>query len=157
MDKIKQPKSDRDIVTVFETLIADAFESLFEELSPEDTEREISTILEEEGYVLGELGARMQRLVDQALRSSPLNWRVQAQAAQEKNQTRGAALRARLPAGREALATLAQQLLSQTSVPLAAHFRNYESMSEDDLASFVIDLQQLIEDEQTRRDGDKTL
>lgn len=146
MAEHRPSKTDQEIVTAFESLINAAFEALFDEPPSSEAGEEINQFLREIGYDPGELESRMTALALLALRTSPLNWRNQARAARAESQARAEAVRARIPQGRDALIAMARQLLGQSPAPVAAHFRNYESMDEEDLASLVGDLLLLDED-----------
>jgi hypothetical protein len=149
--------SDRRSPETYEELFR-AFTDLFNETEPEDPE-EVNALLREAGYDPDEVAARMQAIAEQALASSPLNWRNRARqqlseaAAQFENfvpTPRGS--RSEIMA---AIKQIIAQLGGPQSQPVAAHFRNFEEASDEDLASLLSDLEYLVGQRRRQYDDSK--
>ena len=144
--KTPPPQTDQDLIQVF----AD----LFDAVEPE-TPEEIDAVLVEGGYDPNEVGSRMQAFAEQALAKSPLNWRNQADT---KLQAVGAKLEnfrapVAIPPTREQIIDAIKELTGRLRgrARLAqAYFRNFESASDEDLASLLSELQFLTSEDNTQ-------
>lgn len=145
MPKRKPPETDAELLAAF----ADLFDEIEME-SDEDTDE----VLRAAGYDLAALDSEIRAIVDETVASSPLNWRnKQAEIAQVKE--RFNRMQKRL-LSRPEMETTAKALIAkipQSERP-AIHFRNFEEMTDEDLASWLIELNFLIEDSDPDKDSD---
>ncbi len=121
--------------------LAQALDKLFDEISLPETPEDIDAFLREAGYDPDEVATNMQLNVEQALANSPLNWRNREQTLQEEKHKSDATPLTSLPTKAELLQTLQQLFTRQPE--LATHFRNFETMSANDLADLVKDIEYL--------------
>ncbi|MCZ7570771.1 MAG: hypothetical protein M5U01_19600 [Ardenticatenaceae bacterium] len=140
MSEQKPIKTDKELV--------EAFDALFAEIPPPETPEEIDAILREASFDPDEVGARMQAAAERAWASSPLNWRNQNQKLTEarehlesKSSTDRRSRAKILEDIEQTLAFLASVLTGNAQERLAAHHRNLEQATDDDLASLLDELQ----------------
>ena len=147
MTEQSPPATEDELVRVF----AD----LFNELAPE-TPEELQATLRAAGYTPERMAARMQAVADRAIATSPFNWRHRARQEIAEENARRAALEPAQPRSRGDLLNAIRQLLTQiqgSSVELAAHFRNFDRATDEDLVSLLADLEYLAA--QQRQQGDE--
>ena len=123
-----------------------AFISLFNAVEPE-TPEEIQTTLRDAGYDPDSVAARMQTIAARALENSPLNWRNRAQRELEAEKTQIETITSSQPSNRAGIIDAIKQLLAGLSgqqLGLAAHFRNFDHATDEDLASLLADLEYLV-------------
>ncbi|KKN21382.1 hypothetical protein LCGC14_0925990 [marine sediment metagenome] len=138
-----EPKSEEDLLLA----VAD----LFDEVTEEDIE-EIDAALIEYGYDPEEVGRQMRMVAERALGDSPLNWRNQARQEIQRERERIESLtsqainktRAEILARASELLELAKAIHKK---PALAHFRNFEEMTEQDLADLVEELEHLLSEQ----------
>lgn len=143
-DERNAPGTEEELVRAFDELLRD--------VPPPDTSDEVGAFLRECGYDPEGVAARMVEHVRRLSADSALNWRKSARqdldAARARRGQRGA-----LERGREELLAAIRALYASLSagqrphVP-AAHFRNLDKVSDDDLASLLTDLEHLASDEE---------
>lgn len=135
-----------------------ALVDLFDEMGPE-TPEEVEAILREAGYDPVQLAADMQTFAEQALKNSPLNWRNRAQQELTAARSHFESTLSRVSRSRNELIGAIQQLIQQVGgrqPQVFAHFRNFESASDDDLASMLEELEYLVSQQQGQdREGEK--
>ena len=137
--------SERRPPTTEDELIR-AFTDLFEALEPETSE-EIHTTLRDAGYDPNSVAARMQAIAARAIENSPLNWRNRAQKEFESEKTRLETTASSEPRNRAGIIDAIKQLLvggAGQQFELAAHFRNFDQATDEDLASLLADLEYLV-------------
>ena len=145
MPKRKPPETDAELLA--------AFADLFDEIEMESDE-DADEVLRAAGYDLDALDKEIRAIVDETVAASPLNWRnKQAEIAQAKD--RFNRMQKRL-LSRSEMETTAKSLIAkipQSERP-AIHFRNFEEMTDEDLASWLIELNFLMEDSELDKDSD---
>lgn len=145
MSKRKPPETDAELLA--------AFAELFDEIEMESDE-DADEVLRAAGYDLDALDREIRAIVDETVASSLLNWRnKQAEIAQAKE--RFNRMQKRL-LSRPEMETTAKALFAkipQSERP-AVHFRNFEEMTDEDLSSWLIELNFLIEDSDPDTDSD---
>lgn len=122
-----------------------AFTDLFNAVEPE-TPEEIHTTLRDAGYDPDSVAARMQAIAARAIENSPLNWRNRAQRELEAEKTRLETITSPQPRNRAGIIDAIKQLLiglSGQQFELAAHFRNFDQATDEDLASLLAELEYL--------------
>ena len=132
-----------------------AFADLFNEMAPE-TPEEIQAALRAAGYAPERVAARMQAVADRAIANSPFNWRHRARQEMAEESARRAAIEPALPRSRGDLLHAIRQFLTQiqgSPVELAAHFRNFDRATDEDLVSLLADLEYLAA--QQRKQGEQ--
>lgn len=132
-----------------------ALTDLFNEIGPE-TPEEVEAILREAGYDPAKLAAEMQAFAEQSLKNSPLNWRNRAQQELTAARSHFESTLSRVSRSRSELIEAIQQLLQQVGgqpQQALAHFRNFESASDDDLASMLEELEYLKSQQQGQDKG----
>jgi DNA-directed RNA polymerase subunit F len=137
MTKSGPPKTSEDLVRA----VAD----LFDEVEPE-TQEEIDAVLREAGHDPDEVAARMKVVAERALASSPFNWRNRAQRELADERARYERLASVLPRSRADILSAIQALLAQLggrTQQAYAHFRNFESATDEDLARLLSELEYL--------------
>lgn len=138
MKKHKAVETDQDLIN--------ALADLFDEVNKNATfsEEEVDITLREAGYDPEQVVKNMQTIADQALANSPLNWRNRAPKELKEAKAKLQAMSTDRPLNKVELKKSIQQLLDQLSNPQKqafAHFRNFESMSDEDLASLLNELE----------------
>jgi hypothetical protein len=112
-------------------------------------EEEVDDILREAGYDPDEIGVVFQSLAEEALASSPLNWRNNT-AEMNEARSRLRAMELSLPSDRpsllERIHTLMERLGSRSQT-LAVQYRNLHDVSDADLRTLLADLEHLEEEE----------
>ena len=147
MSKRKPPETDAELLA--------AFADLFDEIEIESDE-EASQVLRAAGYDLDELDKEIRAIVKEAAASSPLNWRnKQSQISISKE--RFNSIRRRLLSRSEMVATAGALIeqISQSQVP-ATYYRNFEEMTDEDLATWLIELTFLIDDSNLDENSDSS-
>ena len=132
-----------------------AFADLFDEVEPETSE-EIDTVLREAGYDPDEVAVQIRSAAEQALASSPLNWRIRAQEELENERARFERIAMTSLDDREDIISAIQRLLAQLgnrARPACTHFRNFESATYEDLASLLSELEYLASQQGEQREG----
>lgn len=133
-----------------EEQLLNALEEFFCDISEDEPIEGINAELRELGYNPDALGRRMDELAQRALADSPLNWRNRArreiEAAKEKlGRFESQPITQILD--RSALVNAIQQLLRKLgyddSQLVPAHFRNFETASDQDLFSLLRQLEYL--------------
>jgi hypothetical protein len=145
MTKRKRIETSEDLVHI----LAD----LFNEVSPETSE-EIDDELRKAGYDPDEVAERMKSVAERAIANSPFNWRNQEQ---ELAGERARLEHSTLPPGKNRMQLIEaiKQLLAQlggNAKLIQAYYRNFEEMSDEDLASLQSELEFLISQQ---RDANK--
>jgi hypothetical protein len=142
VSKKKRIETNQDLVNV----LADLFDEINE--NTDFSEQELDEILHEAGYDPSEVAIKAQTVIEDALANSPLNWRNRAQQELEETRTRFQQMEINTPSDRVELLEAIQQILDQlggTHKQALAHFRNFESTSDEDLASMLVELRFLAE------------
>lgn len=127
-----------------------AFADLFDEIAPE-TPEDIDAELREAGYDPDEVAARMRAAAERAIAESPLNWRTRAQQELAEARARVEDFGSALPSSRENIVQAIKRLLAQLgprTEQAYAHFRNFESLSDEDLASLLTEIEYLARQQQ---------
>ncbi len=128
-----------------------AFAELFEQVEP-TTPEEIDETLRSAGYDPEETERQFAALARQALEQSSLNWRNRAKALEtEQARLRQRDLNAITGDSRETLIGKIKQLLMSSGPQLhlaSVHFRNFDEASDEDLASFLAELEYLVSEEE---------
>ncbi|HOU12773.1 MAG TPA: hypothetical protein PKZ84_06625 [Anaerolineae bacterium] len=149
--KTRSPQTDEDLVQ--------AFANLFDAIEPE-TPSEIDAVLLEAGYNPDNVAARIQAFAEKALAESPLNWRNQAEVELQAANTRIERFKASvsIPRTREGIIEAIKRLTNQLK-PQArfaqAYFRNFESVSDQDLIGLLTELQYLAAEQNTPASEEK--
>jgi hypothetical protein len=89
----------------------------------------------------------MHAIAARAIENSPLNWRNRAREELEAEKTRRTTMTSPPPRNRGDIITAITRLLPglpQGQVTLAAHFRNLDQATDEDLASLLADLEYLV-------------
>ena len=123
-----------------------SFADLFDAVEPE-TPEEIQTTLKDAGYDPDGVAARMQAIAARAIENSPFNWRKRAQRELETEKTRLETRTSSTPRNRAGIVDAIKQLLAGLSgqqFELAAHFRNFDQATDEDLSSLLADLEYLV-------------
>lgn len=134
MDKRKAPTTDKELL--------EALDELLQEPEPR-TPDEVNAVLIEAGYDPEKIAAKIIAVVERGLEESPLNWRnrnhdLEAEKKRLANfvanvhQTRNQLL--------EAINTALSNLALKNPQLAAVHHRNFESATDEDLASLLADL-----------------
>ena len=148
MTKRKPPESSEELVS--------AFADLFNEVEPETSE-EIDAVLHEAGYDPDEVASRMRAVAQQAIAESPLNWRNRVDELQEERD-RLASFSPPLVLPREDLLKEIQSILGRIASGQArtimAYYRNLDEVTNEDLASLLVDLQYLDSQQRKRPEQD---
>jgi hypothetical protein len=126
-----------------------AFADLFNEVAPE-TPEEIDGELCAAGYDPDKIGARMQAAAEQSLANSPLNWRSRAQRQLEVERARIAGFVTTLLRSRAEIIAAIRQLVAQSGGQMVYAHRNFESETDEDLASLLADLEYLASQQRGR-------
>lgn len=137
MTKRKRIETSEDLVHI----LAD----LFNEVSPKTSE-EIDDELREAGYDPDEVAEHMKSVAERAIANSPFNWRNQRQELADE---RARLERSTLPPGKSRIQLIEaiKQMLAQlggNAKLIQAYYRNFEEMSDEDLASLQSELEFLI-------------
>jgi len=148
MDEKKLPETYSDL--------SNAFLELFDTALPNDAD-EIDAFLRELGFDPVEVGANIRGLAEEALASSPLNWRVQAARELEAERARFDNLTGAKKLSRSEILAQMQALLSRVGAEhgLVTAHRNLEEASDEDLASLLDELLYLVSPEQQEEKDDK--
>jgi hypothetical protein len=109
-----------------------------------ETVEEIDAGLRELGYDPDEVGVRMKAAAERALADSPLNWRNRAQKELEDERVKIGRFTVACPDNRLGLIGAIQRLAGQAPGQAVYANRNLESMTDEDLASLLSDLEYLI-------------
>lgn len=149
MPNKKPPATDKDLIR--------AITDSFNEVEP-DSPEEINAILRDAGYDPDQVARQMKAVAERALKESPLNWRERTQEMEDAK-SRLIAFTSALPTSRaeiiNAIKELVAKLGSGKSELAMAQYRNFESASDEDLASLLRQLQYLSAQENQRADGNK--
>ncbi len=128
----KAPQTDEELVQK----LAD----LFEGAGPEPPE-EVDAALREFGYDPEALAVHMRAVAERAIAESPLNWRNRAPELAKERSLLGSFARP-LGESREELARKIRDLTSRLGpARLQLAYRDLESLTDDDLASLLADLE----------------
>jgi len=134
--------------------LLDAIYELFDGIVPEAPE-EVDAFLVESGYSPDELDEKFKALAAHALDRSPYDWRNRARAKMEKDKERLALLKQEVPEGKSNLLRAIQELLEVSSIKsqgkLRLAHRNFEELTENDLATLYLDLK-FLQDESESED-----
>jgi hypothetical protein len=127
--------------------VEDFVRTFNEFLDEEDpmTPEEVDAELREAGFDPETVGAEMQAVAECALAESPWNWRNRAQQLEDERACFERTATAS-QGSREDIVGAIQQLLAQLgnrARPAYAHFRNFESATDEDLASLLSELEYL--------------
>lgn len=140
MSTRKAPETDIELV--------DIFGELFDEVEIDSVEQ-ANAILRSAGYDPDATAKRFLSVIDQALASSPMNWRNQqprlAKAREQLN-----SIRKWRYTDKAELEAAIQDLLSLVpkSQALAAHYRNFQEIAADDLDTWLDELAYLVDTSQ---------
>lgn len=142
-----------------EKQLLNALEEFFCDVAEDEPVEIIDAELRELGYNPEALGRRMGEMARRALTDSPLNWRTQGrreiEAAKERL-SRFENLPITQGPDRPALVNAIQQLLRKLGYSdpqlVPAHFRNFETASDQDLASLLRQLEYLASNQDSRED-----
>lgn len=137
-----KPETDQDVL--------DAVAALLEHDDPEESIEAVDEDLHALGLDPSTVGTRMAAVASEAYRQSPYNWRQRARAE------RTAALgRIVSPAGtassRTELLARINSIIEQSTearTRVQAHFRNFETATEQDLADLLAELEFLVDQEE---------
>ena len=140
MSKRKAPETDVELV--------EAFGKLFDELEIESVE-EANAVLRSAGYDPDAVAKKLVSVIDQELAASPMNWRNQRSRLASAKEKLNSVRRWRYTSKEELNAAI-QELLALTpkSQPLAAHFRNFEEMQQEDMDTWLDELAYLLDTSQ---------
>jgi hypothetical protein len=135
------------------------FVHMFNEFLDEEdpmTPEEVDADLREAGFDVETVGAEMEAVAERALAESPWNWRNRAQQLEDER-ARFERVTTALQGSREDIVRAIQQLLAQLGSRARvayAHFRNFESATEEDLVSLLSELEYLAsrQSAQTKKD-----
>ena len=137
MGETRPPETSKDLV--------EAFASLFDEVEPE-TPEEIDAVLREAGHDPREVATRMKAIAEKAIADSPLNWRERAKKDLPVALARLRQLSSTVTRERSEIVKAIQELIAQLGAegqPAYAHFRNLDTVSDEDLASLLADIEYL--------------
>jgi hypothetical protein len=149
MAETRPPETSKDLV--------EAFASLFNEVEPE-TPEEIDAVLRDAGHDLHEVAARMKAIAEKAIADSPLNWRERAKKDLPVALVRLKQFSLTATHDRTTIAGAIHELIAQLGAevqPAFAHFRNLDSVSDEDLASLLADLEYLSSQQSSPEEGRK--
>lgn len=137
----RKPETEQEIV--------DALADLLEHDDQEEPIEEVDADLRAAGLDPAQVGARMAAAAEVAYRDAPENWRTRARAERAKAErrlrqraaTRPSRSREEIIEGFSALAARSPDLRAR----IQAHFRNFETTSDEELADLLDDLLSLAE------------
>lgn len=135
----KAPETDIELVN--------AFGDLFSELKIESVE-EANILLRAAGHDPDAMAKQFLGIIDQTLATSPLNWRTQQSRLTRARDKLNSIRKWRY--SRSELDAAVQELLSllPQSQPLAAHYRNFQEMTDEDLNTWLDELAFLVDTSQ---------
>ena len=125
--------------------LAEAFDQLFSEIPPPQTEEEINEYIIEAGYDPDEFGEQIKNIASEALKNSPLNWRNQiAQSEIEEARSQLEKINELANKDRKDIFSIIEKVMAQikeANPQLApVHYRNRSELSEEDLVSLLQEL-----------------
>src|SRR5260221_14485466 len=122
---------------------------LFSELLMNDMD-EVDAILREAGYNPDEVGASLEATAKHAIAQSPSNWRNRAREIEDA-QTQLNKINPPRRERSELIETI-KHLLSAQPQRVAAHFRNFEKLTDSDLEKMLAELEYLATQQKHKRD-----
>ena len=135
----RQPPTDNEE-------LLDALADLFDEVEP-STPEEVDKVLREAGHDPDKVATKMKAMAERALAQSPLNWRNTARREMDEERARLDGFKPDLPESRTDLITAIRKLLASLQIDqgrlAAAHHRNFEEVTDEDLASLFVELSYL--------------
>jgi hypothetical protein len=152
VDTVKRkPETDQDLIDV----LADLFEHDEANESIEEVDEELRAV----GLDPEEVGAKIAAIAEEAYRRSPLNWRQRARAERIEAEGR---LRERSrpgpPGPRDEVVRQINVIVARSpgvlDVPrVQAHFRNFDSATDEDLVDLLAELE-FLEGEEASSEGE---
>ncbi|MFN8469035.1 MAG: hypothetical protein U0X20_25990 [Caldilineaceae bacterium] len=141
MSTRKAPQTDVELIN--------AFGELFDEVEIESVE-EANAILKSAGYDPDATARRLLSAIDQALASSPMNWRNQQQQM-AKARERMNSMRKWRYTSKADLEAAVQELLSLVprSQAVVAHYRSFQELAAEDLDTWLDELAFLVDTSET--------
>ena len=126
--------------------LLDALADLFDAVEPSAPE-EVDEVLREAGHDPDEVAMKMKAIAERALAKSPMNWRNVARRETDEERARLDGFKPELPGSRTDLITAIRKLLASLQIDqrrlAAAHHRNFEEVTDEDLASLFVELSYL--------------
>ncbi len=137
--KTKKPETEQDLI--------DALAALLEHDDPDETIEEVDEELRAAGLTPEVVGDRLAAVAKRAFRQSPLNWRQRGTTERaEADRLFRQRLAAKRELSRDEILHEIQAIASRSpEVRAQAHFRNFERVTDEDLASLLAELQLLEE------------
>jgi hypothetical protein len=135
----RKPETDQDLIN--------SIAQLLEQEDPDESPELVDDELRAAGFDPEEIGAKIARIAEEAHRRSPLNWRQRARAERTEAERRLARrsditrLRSRDEIVREINAVVARSPRLQGAPTVQAHFRNFETATNEDLADLLVELE----------------
>lgn len=133
--------------------LLNALDDLFSELLMKDID-EVDAILREAGYDPDEVGTSLEAAAKHAIAQSPSNWRNRARREIEDAQTRLNKISPPKHTRSELMETI-RRLLSTQQQPAAAHFRNFEKLTDADLEKMIAELEYLAAQQRYKRNDEE--
>ena len=134
MDKRKAPTTNKELL--------EALDELLQQPEPR-TPDEVNVVLIEAGYDPEEIVAKIKAEVERGLEESPLNWRNRNRELEtEKKQLANFVPDANQPRKKllEAIEAALRNLALKNPQLAMVHHRNFESATDEDLASLLADI-----------------
>ena len=139
-----KPETEQDLI--------DLLAQLLDIDDPDESAEQVDEELRAAGLDPDEIGAKMAASAEDAYRSSPLNWRQRAreQRAEAKARLGRRAgigqFRSRGDIVRDINALVAQSPFLRDAPRVQAHFRNFDTATDEDLADLLAELEFLAEE-----------
>ena len=132
----------------------DMMRALFEFFQEDDPEtlEAANAALREAGYDPDAIGARMHTAAERTLAESPFNWRNRAPRELEDERTRMRQSSAAVPGNRAAMIGAIEKLAAQLGRQLTYAYRNLDSVTDEDLADLLADLEYLASRQHTEQE-----
>lgn len=134
MDKRKAPTTNKELL--------EALDELLQQPEPR-TPEEVNAVLIEAGYDPEKIAAKIQAVVERGLEESPLNWRNRNRELEtEKKWLADFVPNANQPRKKllEAIDAALSNLALKNPQLAMVHHRNFESATDEDLASLLADI-----------------
>ena len=146
MEGHRAPQTDEELVQI----LAD----LFERTELDESEEEVDVSLQALGYDPDALTTRMRAVIQEAMGKSPLNWRgAQRELAEARAKLEDISedVSSALPRSRTSVMEAIEQVLAELgpNTRQAYAYRNFESLSDEDLASLLAELEYLAHQQHT--------
>jgi len=140
----RKPETDQDLIN--------SIAQLLEQEDPDESPEVVDDGLRAAGLDPEEVGAKIAAIAEDAYRRSPLNWRQRAREqrfeAERRLAQRSIATqpRRRDDIVREINAIVSRSPRLQGAPTVQAHFRNFETATDEDLAELLVELEFLEEE-----------